>query len=81
MNGKNCYGTGHSDAPVLPSLRRTWPLEESGGHSHANNDTPDEVASMSKRLFGQVIQLGTQVCQGPCVGNDTLAFAFAGSNG
>ena len=75
MNSNMCYGKGdHTDAPIIPSLRR--PLL--GSTARTEEVTSDEDArSISQRLFGQVVMLGSQVCKGPCVGNDKLAFAFA----
>ncbi|CAN5129126.1 hypothetical protein BH11CYA1_BH11CYA1_06720 [soil metagenome] len=75
MNSKSCYGQGgHWDAPVIPSLRQP----HLGSTAKTEEVTSDEDArSISQRLFGQVVMLGSQVCKGPCVGNDKLAFAFA----
>lgn len=75
MNSKTCYGKGgHMDAPVIPSLRQP----HLGSTAQTEEVTSDEDArSISQRLFGKVVALGSQVCQGPCVGNDKLAFAFA----
>jgi hypothetical protein len=74
MNSNMCYGKGgHTDAPVIPSLRRP----NLGSTDTMEAVTTDEDGSMSQRLFGKVVQLGAQVCKGPCVGNDKLAFAFA----
>jgi hypothetical protein len=52
-----------------------------GGGAQAGATSEEDADSISQRLFGQVIRIGTQVCQGPCVGNDKIAFAFAGNNG
>jgi hypothetical protein len=61
------------DAPIIPSLRPRL-----GSTAMTDQPTSDEDArSISQRLFGKVVSLGSQVCQGPCVGNDKLAFAFA----
>ena len=75
MNGHTCYGKGsHMDAPILPSLRQP----HLGSTAQTGEVTSDEDArSISQRLFGKVIMLGSQVCKGPCVDNDKLAFAFA----
>ena len=75
MNGNMCYGKGsHMDAPIIPSLRHP----QLGSTARTEEVTSDEDArSISQRLFGKVVSLGSQVCQGPCVGNDKLAFAFA----
>jgi hypothetical protein len=75
MNGNMCYGKGsHMDAPIIPSLRQP----QLGSTARTEEVTSDEDArSISQRLFGKVIMLGSQVCKGPCVDNDKLAFAFA----
>ena len=75
MNSNTCYGNGsHMNAPVLPSLRQL----HLGSTAKAEEVTSEEDArSIGQRLFGQVVSLGSQVCQGPCVGNDKLDFAFA----
>jgi len=71
----NCYGQGR-EVPELPSLRH-WPSSEAS-HTTVNDEAlSDDSASISMRLFGRVLSIGTQVCKGPCVGNDKLAFAFA----
>jgi hypothetical protein len=75
MNSNACYGQGgHMDAPVIPSLRQP----QLGSTARTEEVTSDEDArSISQRLFGKVVVLGSQVCQGPCVGDEKLAFAFA----
>ncbi len=75
MNSNMCYGKGgHMDAPVIPSLRQT----HLGSTAQTEEPTSEaDARSISQRLFGKVVMLGSQVCQGPCVGNDKLAFAFA----
>jgi hypothetical protein len=80
MDNNSCYGREHnhaSDAPTIPTLRRSL----MGGGAQAGATSEEDADSISQRLFGQVIRIGTQVCQGPCVGNDKIAFAFAGNNG
>jgi hypothetical protein len=48
-----------------------------GIHMHAPAISEADARSISQRLFGKVVVLGSQVCQGPCVGDEKLAFAFA----
>lgn len=77
MTSNNCYGQGR-EVPELPSLRR-WPSGETESHTTVNNEAEsnEDTASISMRLFGRVLNIGTQVCKGPCVDNEKLAFAFA----
>lgn len=83
MDNNSCYGREHTHAPdtqtapTLPTMRRS--LIGGGAQSVASSE--EDGDSISQRLFGQVVRLGTQVCKGPCVTNDKLAFAFAGNNG
>lgn len=76
MNSNTCYGNGSPmDAPVIPSLRRPH-LGSTAQTEDATSAEDDR--SISQRLFGgRFVSLRAQVCKGPCVDNDKLAFAFA----
>ncbi len=36
----------------------------------------EDVETLSRRLFGKVVQLNAQVCKGPCVSDEVLNGAF-----
>ncbi len=75
MNSNMCYGKGGPmDAPVIPSLRRP----QLGSTALMEEVTsPADESTISQRLFGRFVSLGTQVCKGPCVDDGKLALAFA----
>ncbi|MBP9090468.1 hypothetical protein KBI23_05520 [bacterium] len=57
----NLIEKGADDDPVLHQL----------DHAPA-----EDVETLSRRLFGKVVQLNAQVCKGPCVSDEVLNGAF-----